>query len=264
MRKTATPLVSTCHTWYDDNPLLWLYGAIDRRVLRHFAAVVSVSDEVTERLLKSGVAPDRVHFIRNGIDLRPFANATPSLRHLAEPDGLLVGWIGRLTHDKGPDVFLRAIAQVRPQVPTARYILVGEGPYRPELERLLADLAIGDIVHLLGQRHDMPNVYASCDLLVSSSRKEGLPMAILEGMAANRPWIATTVGAVPMAIRDGQTGLLLPPDHPDLLAAAMSRLLGHPEERDCLATAARGQAQSDFSAQRMSKDYLSLYDGSIR
>jgi len=203
LRNSALPLVSTCHTWYDDNRLVWLYGVIDRQVLRHFAAVVAVSDDVRQRLLHSGVAANRIHFIRNGIDLRPFTNATPSLRHLAaNPDALLVGWVGRLTYDKGPDLFLRAIAQLRPDFPTAHYLLVGEGPYRPEVERLITDLALSDVVHLLGQRSDMPAVYASCDFMVSSSRLEGLPIAILEGMAASLPWVAASVGAIPLAIRN--------------------------------------------------------------
>lgn len=258
LRKTSTPLVSTCHTWYDDNPLLWLYGVIDRRLLRHYAAVVSVSDDVTHRLLHSGVAPHRIHFIRNGIDLRPFTNATPSLRHLA-PNGLLIGWVGRLTHDKGPDVYLRAIAQVRPLFPTARYLLVGEGPYRPEVERLIADLALDDVVHLLGQRQEMPAVYSSCDLMVSSSRQEGLPMAILEGMASGLPWIATPVGAVPLAIRDGDNGLLVPPDNAEVLANTMLRLMKASEERSKMGSAARQITESDFSAERMAADYLGVY-----
>jgi glycosyltransferase involved in cell wall biosynthesis len=258
LRKTSTPLVSTCHTWYDDNPLLWLYGVIDRRLLRHYAAVVSVSDDVTHRLLHSGVAPHRIHFIRNGIDLRPFTNATPSLRHLA-PNGLLIGWVGRLTHDKGPDVYLRAIAQVRPLFPTARYLLVGEGPYRPEVERLIADLALDDVVHLLGQRQEMPAVYSSCDLMVSSSRQEGLPMAILEGMASGLPWIATPVGAVPLAIRDGDNGLLVPPDNAEVLANTMLRLMKASEERSKMGSAARQITESDFSAERMAADYLRVY-----
>jgi glycosyltransferase involved in cell wall biosynthesis len=263
MRNTAVPLVSTCHTWYDDNRLLWLYGVIDRRVLRQYSAVVSVSDDVTQRLRDSGVAPDRIHFIRNGIDLRPFTDATPSLRPLAEPEGLLIGWVGRLTYDKGPDVFLRAIAKIRPHFPNTHYILVGEGPFRPELERLILDLSLGDVVHLLGQRQDMPAVYASCDLMVSSSRQEGLPMAILEGMAAALPWIATSVGAVPVVIHNGANGILIPAENVELLANALTRLTASPDERLSFGAAARLLIESEFSAERMAADYLRVYSTSV-
>ncbi|MGC9198117.1 MAG: glycosyltransferase family 4 protein [Acidobacteriaceae bacterium] len=273
------PLVSTCHTWYDDNPLVWLYGALDRKVLRSYQAVIAVSDNVRTRLLAAGVSADQIHFIRNGIDLRPFNNAknrpptfVGALTPTADPttgstaDGapdseeLLVGWVGRLTRDKGPDLFLRAIAQLRTRFPATRYIMVGEGPYRPECERLIAELAAGDLVQLLGQRSDMPAIFASCDLMVSSSRLEGLPMAILEGMAASLPWVATSVGAVPLAIRDGENGLLIPPENVDLLAASMARLMLHPEERARMGAAARTLAEQEFSAERMTEDTLKVYE----
>lgn len=259
LRNTPLPLVSTCHTWYDDNLLLWLYGVIDRRVLRRYNAVVAVSDHVRDQLLRAGVDPSRVHFIRNGIDLRPFTNTTPSLRRLAPEGALIVGWVGRLTHDKGPDIFLRAIAQVRAQLPNVHYFMVGEGPYRPQVERLITHLALGDIVHLLGQRSDMPGIYASCDLMVSTSRQEGLPMAILEGMAASRPWIATSVGAVPLAIHHNHSGLLLQPEDADSLAHALNQLLKDSAQRKRMANNASSLAQSDFSAERMAADYLQIY-----
>lgn len=259
MRKTFIPLVSTCHTWYDDNRFVWLYGVIDRHILRRYNAVVAVSNDVRRRLLDSGVQPDRIRLIRNGIDLRPFTNAKPSLRHLAPEGGLIIGWIGRLTHDKGPDLFLRAIAALRPEFPTARYLMVGEGPHRPQVERLIRDLGIGDIVHLLGQRSDMPSVYASCDLMVSSSRLEGLPMAILEGMASALPWVAPAVGAIPMVIRNDQNGILISPDNVDLLTSSTACMMRDSEKRSDMGIVGRRLTSSEFSAERMSEDYLGVY-----
>lgn len=265
MRGSTTPLVSTCHTWYDDNRLVWMYGVIDRWVLRRYSAVIAVSDDVRQRLLNSRVAPARIQFIRNGIDLRPFAAAVPSLRDLAAvPEGLLVGWVGRLTRDKGPDILLRAISQLRPEFPDARYVLVGEGPYRPEVEHLISDLALGDIVHLLGQRSDMPAVYASCDFMVSSSRLEGLPMAILEGMATALPWVATAVGAVPMVIHDGQNGILIQPENVEILANSMARMMRNPDERARMGVAARHLIEAEFSAERMAEEYMRAYCGTIQ
>ena len=144
-----------------------------------------------------------------------------------------------------------------------RYILVGEGPYRPEVERLVTDLALADVVHLLGQRQDMPAVYASCDLMVSSSRKEGLPMAILEGMAAGRPWIATAVGAVPMAIHNGENGVLIAAENVDALVDNMIRLMKSSDERSALGAAARALTESEFSAERMAADYLHVYTAAL-
>ncbi len=260
--RRGLPLVSTCHTWYDDNALVWLYGAIDRRVLRSYQAVIAVSSEVQARLLAAGVPPNRIHFIRNGIDLRPFTFREDRPRLFAAPanaDQLVVGWVGRLTRDKGPDLFLRAVAQLRSGFPSARYVMVGEGPYRPECERLIAELALADVVQLLGQRSDMPAIFASCDLMVSSSRLEGLPIAILEGMAASLPWVAASVGAIPLAVHDAENGILVPAENVEALAAGMARLLQDAAERTRMGAAARSLAEREFSADRMTADTLKVY-----
>ncbi len=199
------------------------------------------------RIRRRPPAPPRLRSSGQPHPLHPQRHRPPPLhqRHSLPspprrtPEGLLIGWVGRLTHDKGPDLFLRAIAQLRPDFPTARYLMVGEGPFRPEVERLITDLALGDIVHLLGQRSDMPAVYASCDLMVSSSRLEGLPMAILEGMAASLPWVAPSVGAIPLAIRNDQNGILIPPENVEILATSMARMMRTPEERARMGTAGR-------------------------
>jgi glycosyltransferase involved in cell wall biosynthesis len=265
MHQSAATLVSTCHTWYDDDLLLWMYGVADRLVLRRYKAVIAVSEEVKQRLIGSGVSPARIQFIRNGIDLRPFDGAVPSLRTLgAAPGTLLVGWVGRLTRDKGPNILLRAVAKVHSEFPDARFILVGEGPDRAKIERLISELGIGDKVQLLGRRTDMPEVYASFDMMVSSSRLEGLPMAILEGMASGLPWVATSVGAVPIVVRDGQTGILVPAEDMECLAKALGDLLRNAEERARMGGAARRLIESEFSAERMTDEYLSVYSGAIK
>jgi glycosyltransferase involved in cell wall biosynthesis len=137
--------------------------------------------------------------------------------------------------------------------------MVREGPYRPDCERLIAELAVGDLVRLLGQRSDMPAIFASCDLMVSSSRLEGLPMAILEGMAASLPWVAASVGAIPLAVRDGENGILVPAENVEALATGMARLLQEPAERARMGAAARSLAEREFSAERMTADTLKVY-----
>ena len=205
------PLVSTCHTWYDNDLAVRLYGALDRLVLRRFAAVAAVSEEVRRRLLDAGVPPTRIHLIRNGIDLTPFTAARPP-----HPPGspLTVGLVGRLAPEKGVDLFLQAAAQVHAQLPNTRFLVVGDGPDRPDLEALIRQLGLQDTATLLGRRDDMPAFYASLDLLVSASRQEGLPIALLEGMAAALPLVATAVGAVPTLIQHDRNGLLVPPPRP--------------------------------------------------
>lgn len=153
------PLVSTCHNWLDDGLKDRLYGVADRFVLRRYGRVVAVSDAVRDRLLKAGVREKKVRLIRNGINLRPYTDAVPSLR-MELADGPIVGVIARLSQEKGVDVFLRAVPVVLSEVPETSFVVVGDGPDRDNLVALIAELGIGRSVSMLGRRDDMPSVYA--------------------------------------------------------------------------------------------------------
>jgi glycosyltransferase involved in cell wall biosynthesis len=263
LRRSRIPLVSTCHTWYDNNLLTSLYGEADRFVLRKYARVVAVSDEVKQRLLKSGVRGDQIHLVRNGIELGPFNIAVPSLREDLSRDRVLIGLIGRLAWEKGIDIFLRAAARVLGEFPSAQFVVVGEGPDKDKLEQLVDELNIRANVSMLGHRDNMPSVYASLDVMVSSSRQEGLPMAILEGMASSLPLVATAVGEVPTVVLDGRTGVLVPGDDLDSLTAGILELLRDPALRTRLGSAARRRVEEEYSAARMTTDYLDVYAEAI-
>jgi glycosyltransferase involved in cell wall biosynthesis len=260
LRGTKVPFVSTCHNWLKDGLLVSCYGMVDRFVLRSYAAVIAVSDEVKAQLLKAGVRKDKVRLIRNGIDLRPFGDAAPSLRMSstsARP--LTVGWIGRLSREKGADIFLRAVAIVLAVHPDTRFVVVGDGPDLPILNALMQKLDIEENVTFVGRRSDMPGVYASLDMMVSSSRQEGLPMAILEGMASSLPLVATAVGDVPTLVMDGRTGITVPSEDVELLAAGIVRLVENSEMRERYAKASRQLIEEQFSADQMAANYLRVY-----
>ena len=259
LRRAVVPIVATCHTWYDTDLMVKLYGRIDRFVLRGFGRVVAVSQEVKLRLLKAGVDPDKVHIVCNGIDPRPFEQAQPSLRNAGDTRPI-VGLVGRLAWEKGVDVFLEAAARALSVFPEARFVVVGDGPDRAVLEQSLDRLKLRDRLEFLGRRDDMPSVYASFDIMVSASRQEGLPMAILEGMASGVPWVATTVGEVPTVVQDGRTGILVPPDDPAQLADAILELLRDPERRSAMAAEGRQLLHERYSAIRMAADYLQIYE----
>lgn len=257
LRRGSIPFISTCHSWFNHGLATMLYGVMDRLVLRKFAAVVAVSYEIQLKLLQSGVSKDKIHFIRNGIDLRPFDDPIASLNR--DKRKLTVGWVARLSSEKGPDIFLRAVVQVLAVYPGTRFVMVGDGPERNTLERLVDELNIRDNVSLIGRRDDMPSIYASLDVMVSSSRQEGLPMAILEGMASKLPLVVTKVGYVPNVIQDNSNGILVPPEDVKLLADAMIKLLQDEALRRRLGAAARRRVESEFSADRMATDYMRIY-----
>jgi glycosyltransferase involved in cell wall biosynthesis len=264
LRGRSIPLVSTCHTWYDNDLMVRLYGAADRYVLRGYAAVVAVSDDVKQRLLRAGVREDNIYLIKNGIDLRPFDNSLPSLRKSRVQQGFaVVGLVGRLAPEKGVDIFLAAAARVLFEMKNTKFVVAGDGPDRAGLDALIDRLGIRASVTLLGRCDDMPSFYASLDVMVSSSRHEGMPIAILEGMASRLPLIATPVGAIPSVIRDGNTGVLVPAENPELLAGSIIDLLHDHEKRQELGSAARRLIEEEFSAARMTADYLHVYEDAV-
>jgi glycosyltransferase involved in cell wall biosynthesis len=145
------------------------------------------------------------------------------------------------------------------KLPETKFAVIGDGPEREELQRLIEHLGIGSSVSLLGRRDDMPGVYASLNLLVCSSRAEGLPVALLEGMASGLPLVATAVGEVPRLVEDGVSGILVPPNDPNSLAQAIIDVLSDEELKTCLLQGARRKVRGEFSAERMTDEYLQVY-----
>lgn len=260
LRKFGVPLVSTCHSWLDNNAKVRAYGAADRFVLRSFASVVAVSEAIRTTLVRSGVHRDRVRLIPNGIDLTPYAAAANQATEPGHADQLTrVGLIGRLAPEKGIDLFLRAVALVLKQHPRVQFVIAGDGPERGSLEALSLKLQLPANVTFLGRCNHIPDLLASLDFVVSASRSEGLPIAILETMASGRALIATTVGEIPMVLDGGKAGVLIPPEDIGALAEAMTLLLKDPGLRQRLAHAARERVLAHFSADRMAQDYLTFY-----
>ena len=250
-------LVSTCHLYTDATLALRIYGALDRFLLRSYHAVSAVSARERDRVVGSGVPASRVRVIDNGIHCDTFAGAKPSL----DRDGahLLVGTVGRLVAQKNPEGFLTAARAAAPRFPNAHFVFVGDGPDRGKLEHLRRDWGLEANVRFAGFRPDMPGVYASLDIFVLPSIDEGLPMAILECMAAGVPVIATRVGAVEKVVRNGETGLLLDPGDQVGLDNAVRSLLEDRELARRLGKAGQQWVYEHFSDEAMARNYLDLY-----
>lgn len=263
-RGLGTPILSTCHTWYDNDMAAYLYGVLDRRVLKRFNMTIAVSESVAALLRSAGVAETRISIINNGVDLAAFATAEPTLRHELGGNGTIIGTVARLAPEKGIPCLLQAAAVVLKQYPEAVFALVGDGPDRQQLEAEACNLKIEKNVVFTGARRDMAGIYASLDLLVQPSLKEGLPMTILEALAAKRAVVATDVGAVPRVIQNEKTGLLVPSDNSDALANAILRLLNDQMLRQKLAQGGHQLVRDSFSAEVMAHAYLQLYESVIR
>ncbi len=263
-RALGKPLVATCHNWPGTSVALRLYALLDRFVLRRFHRVVAISEGVADTLRRAGVAPGRISIIDNGVELSKFAGAAPTLaREIQKGERVVVGTVGRLAPEKAYDNFLRAAQQLLADFPETLFVLVGEGPMRGPLEDLVRQLGIEDHVIFAGQRADVPGVYASLDIFVLPSLDEGMPMVILEALAASRPVVASRVGAIPRLIPDERTGLLVAPGDVAGLGQAIARLLADPDLRRQMGENGQAWVRQHYSAEAMVESYLNLYAGLV-
>jgi glycosyltransferase involved in cell wall biosynthesis len=167
--------------------------------------------------------------------------------------------VGRLVKEKGCDYFLRAAKEVLRKFPDTKFALVGEGPERPGLEKLAHELRIENSVLFYGHRTDMPSIYAGFDICVLPSFVEGMPMTVLEAMAAAKPVIATGVGQIPELVESETSGLLVDPGNIDQLSGALAKLLADPTIGWKMGEQGRQRARKFFSADTMARGYLALY-----
>lgn len=227
--------------------------------------LVALSEAERAELLARGyLRPERVHLIRNGVDLgrlgsEASARSARAALGLAEASPLLVH-VGRLVPVKGQRDLLQAVALLRPHWPALRLLLVGDGPLRAAVEKEAAALGISDVVYFAGNRSDAPLLARAGDLFVLPSLSEGLPVSLLEAMACARPVVATAVGGIPDVVEDGVTGLLVPPRNPQALARTIARLAGSPGWAATLGAAARRRVLSRHSWEAMVAQHAALYD----
>lgn len=248
----------------------------DRRrtmLLEHLASrladrVIGVSEHTTENLARyEHIARHKLVTIPNGIDGAMFdrrIDVTAKRRELGIPArGPLVGIGARLTEQKGVTFLLRAIAALRDRVPDLSALIAGYGPLEADHRREAAELGIAERVHFLGARLDMPAILQVLDAFVLPSVWEGLPMVLLEAMAARRAIVATDVGGVSAAVSHNVNGLLVPPRDPAALANAIEQLVRDAPMRDRFGEAGRRIFEARFSADAMTRRYEALYQEAL-
>ena len=207
--------------------------------------------------------------IANAIPLARFGNNRSAgeaiRREYGVPmDAPLIGIIARLTEQKDHDNFLHSAQGILENAPNAYFLIVGNGPLESDLKAMAVSLGIQKSVIFCGIRQDIPAVMAALDILVFSSRWEGLPVALLEGMASSLPIVATNVGGVPGVIENGETGFLVPPSSPDLLANACLVLIKDPELKKRMGKAGYTHVQEKYGMELMVNKTISLYQSLLQ
>ena len=212
--------------------------ALPRRMMlwaaRQAAACIGVSQALVNRMRELGMAPGKLHMLRNGVDLQRFhpipqAEARAAIGHQGQP--LLLS-VGNLVALKGHDLCIDALAELKASHPGARLLIVGAGPLREQLARHAQERGVAESVHLVGPipNTELARWYSAADCLLLASSREGWPNVLLEAMACGTPVIGTAVGGVPEIIAAPEAGRLLAERSSQALVAALQTLLDQPPE----------------------------------
>jgi glycosyltransferase involved in cell wall biosynthesis len=220
-------------------------------LLSRFGAAVAPSSALARFLIEHGMQPARLHVIPHGIDMEP-AQARERQGHGGPT---VVGVASNLEHEKGVDVLIEACALAQHPV---RLAVLGDGARRAELERLAEERGVD--ASFAGHVDDVARRLGEFDVFALPSRAENFPLAVLEAMAAALPVIATRVGGVPEIVLDGETGVLVHPDDPAALAAAVDSLASDATARRNLGAAGARRVSEEFTADRMARRTLALYE----
>jgi glycosyltransferase involved in cell wall biosynthesis len=242
----------------------WLYRRVDQlivvsrsvldRYTRFFEAGI-LTDERTA-VVPLAYDPDRFH---PGVDGGPFRAAIG-----ARPDTPVVGVVGRLVADKGQDDLLRAAPSILARHPGTKFVLAGTGTAEPALRDLAARLGVADSVLFLGFRDDVPRITAGLDLAVLPSVDcDASPTVVKEALACAIPVIATDIGGAKEIIRQGETGLVVPPRDPARLAAAILTLLDDRSRARAMGRLGSDDVRARFSPDRLAEETLKVYEGVV-
>ncbi len=257
-RATAVPFVSSRHN--DDRYLLGPFRHIDRWFARPARRIIAISDAVRRFLEQAGLPREKLVTVHYGLDALSAtpSEVTPSDLGVAPEVPVLLA-IGRLTAQKDHATLLRAFAPVRTAYPGAVLAILGIGPLEEETHQLASQLGLEKAVLLPG-RLEIRNWLDRADIFVHTSRWEGFGIVLLEAMLAGLPVVATRVSAVPEVVVDNQTGLLIEPGAVTALTAALSSLLGDPEQAAALGRAGLERVRTEFSIARMVDGTIAVYE----
>ncbi len=263
-RTIHIPYVTTCHGFYK-------YHRLGRRILPAWGnRVIAISQPVADHLSRDFHVPtDQICTINNGVNLTEIdhelehINPSEARQEFGLTDrNLVVGVVARIVQDKGHEYLIRAIAELAPKYPDLRLLIVGDGNFRPSLEKLCRDLSIGPNVIFTKTLSNKQVLRALCALdifALPATWREGFGLSIVEAMACSKPVIVTNIWALNSLVQNDITGILIEPKKVEPLANAIERFIQEPETRKRIGNAGRKMTEEFFSVTRMAKEILDLY-----
>lgn len=225
-------------------------------VLKNADKIVAVSNALKDTVTGFGILSDKVKVIPNAVELSDFP---PGLK---ERMGFKILFVGRLVPEKGLEYLIKSMEFIVKEIPQATLTVVGGGPMREELEGLVEGYSMGDKIRFEGMKphSEILRYLQDTDLFVLSSLSEGLPLTVLEAMAAGKPVVATNVGGIPDAVIDGESGILVPPKDIDALSKAIISLLGDRVKQIRMGEKARKRSEEKFSWEKIVESVVKIYN----
>jgi glycosyltransferase involved in cell wall biosynthesis len=270
-RAGRCPVVATIHNSQDPHSRLFqvfrfLQTYLNRAAVDH---IITVSQALKEEIIKFESTPsEKITVVYNGIDLgqyHPSHELDPEVRVAGLPDSLpVIGAVARLEPHKGLKTLVEAVPLIEKDFGPVSLAIIGDGPERPLMERLIRQLGLSGRVVLAGFRNDVPELLPGFDLVAIPSLQEGLSILAIEALACGCPVVASRVGGLPEIIRDGHTGLLVPPCDPPALAEAIIRVLNNRQLAAQLGKAGRRLVENQFTRARMIAGTEEIYDQVLR
>lgn len=248
----------------------WYHLWFERLAARGTDLRIAVSEDIrTIRLEREHTPPERIVVVGNAVEPADFDLPRDAGRRKREElglaDGILVGTVGRLVEAKAYDLLLEAARTVCAARSDVRFVLVGRGHLERQLLAARDSLGLAERVIFLGERSDIPEILAALDIYLITSRREGLPITLIEAMMAARPVVATAVGGIPEVIEHGADGVLVEPGNRDAISRAILDLAGDEDKRAGLGRAARSKAVARYSArgvlETLEATYASILTG---
>jgi glycosyltransferase involved in cell wall biosynthesis len=257
-RAYRVPTVSTVHGFTGGGIKIRLWERVQCFALRRADAVIAVSRPLVDRLVRAGVPRTRIHCVPNGFapTEQMIARSDARLKLGIRADAIVVAWVGRLSWEKGADVMLRAIAECNP---SWQLSIIGDGPERETLRAQAAALGITNRVTWHGLVPNAGSLLAAFDAYVLSSRTEGTPIALFEAMNAGVPVVATSVGGVPDVLGPAE-GVLVPPEHPQMIAQALDEIAMRPSAATQRSLLARDKLAHSFGSASWLAAVDAIYD----
>jgi glycosyltransferase involved in cell wall biosynthesis len=254
------------------NGMLKYYSLIDTYfTLRFYHKVITVSEKLTEYYHKRGFQKNKITEVINGIDTSYYLakiqemKNSPEISELQLPEKRLVlGTIGRLFPEKGIDFLVKSFQRLRNEFPNLYLLVVGDGPERKNLEKLVDSLNLGVHVLFTGVLNNVIPALQQMDIFVMPSLREGFPNVILEAAFFEKRIVTTNVGSIPLLIQEGKTGILVRPASVESLTQGIKRCLLQETETRTMAVLARKKLEKDFTSKQMVRKienvYLKLYE----